>query len=204
MVHRDDRDALRAQVESLKQQLADAQAEREQAGVQAKREQAGVQAKREQARPGLGAKLAKALGWGRAQIAKLYGAIVSTPTKWTPWRSRGFGAVAALVLGVALATVLIWGAASEARTGMTTLDIAVMVGFFVGPPIGVGVAALVFRAPGSALWSGAGTLAVLVFAVMIAQLVPMVRAWTRRDDAVARRVQPRRRVRADAHRGRLM
>jgi len=162
MPHRDDREALRAQVESLKQELADVQADRE-------REQ------RRTARPGLGAKLGKAFDRTRAQITKLYGAIVSTPVKWTPWRARGFGAVAAMVLGVALATVQIWGAATERQPTLTTFDIALIVGLFVGPPLGVGVAALVFRAPGSVLWSGAGALAVLVFAVMFAQLVPMVR-----------------------------
>lgn len=161
MAHRDERDALRAQVDSLKQELADAK------NAQKRAPRA--------TRPGIGAKLGSALDSARARVAKLGDAIRSTPVTWTPARARGFGAVAALVLCVALATMLIWGASSEARTEMTTLDIAIMVGFFVGPPIAIFAAALLFRAPGSALWSGAGALGALIFAVLAAQLVPMVR-----------------------------
>lgn len=160
MAHRDERDALRAQVESLKRELSDAQAARDTSRATP---------------PGVGAKLATALRSVRTRIAAIGTVLAETPPKWSRGRARGFGAIAALVLGGTLGTMLVWGAASEGRTTMTTLDIALIVGAFVGPPIGVGLSALALRAPGSVLGASAAAVGVVVMAVMIAQLVPPVR-----------------------------
>ncbi len=162
MAHRDDREALSAKVDSLQRELAQVRAEQE-------RERSRDPQK---SRPTQGS---GALAPLVRRAMSLWTAMTATPAEWSTWRAWTFGALAALVLGGTLLTMLVWSAAAEGHPDLTPVDIAVIALGFGGPPIVLGLAALLLRAPGNALWTAAGALGVIVFAVLIAGGLPAVR-----------------------------